>query len=97
MYLQAKVERTRGEMTSFGDVESFIPEDDGWPVQRLRMGWALVLFFFFEMHIGRQLPQIMPFLALGLGVACLISAHGTIREMKLQAQISERVRAIDRI
>jgi hypothetical protein len=80
-------------MTSFGDADSIL---ESWPVQRLRMGWALVLFYFFEVHIGKSLPQVMPFVALGLGIACLVSASLSIREMKLEAEIADRVRSIDR-
>jgi hypothetical protein len=79
-------------MTSFVDVNTIL---EAWPVQRLRMGWALVLFYFFEVHIGKQLPIAMPFLALGLGIACLVSATVAIREMRLQAEIADRVRSID--
>ncbi len=70
--------------------------EEGWPVQRLRMGWALVLFFVFEILIGRSLPQIMPILALAIGVVCLASAMMTIRERRLDARIAERVDALDR-
>jgi hypothetical protein len=80
-------------MTSFGDANAIL---EGWPVQRLRMGWALVLFYFFEVHIGKSLPQVMAFIALGMGIACLVSAMTAIREMKLQAEIADRVDEIDR-
>lgn len=82
-------------MTSATDVRDLIPEE-GWPCQRLRMGWSLVLFFFFETLIGKSLPEIMPVLALGLGVACLVSAMKAIREWKLNAQIAILMDALDR-
>ena len=71
--------------------------DCGWPCQRLRVGWALVLFFFFERLIGQQLPEVMPFLMLGMGVALLASAMFAIREWKLEAQLALIQDAIDRM
>jgi hypothetical protein len=59
-----------------------INPDEAWPVQRLRVGWALILFFFFETLIGKRLPIVMPYLGLGLGLACLISAQMTIRDLR---------------
>lgn len=70
--------------------------EKGWPCQRLRMGWALVLFFVFEVTIGKQLPEAMPFMSLGLGLAFLGSAMYAIREWKLKAQIALIQDALDR-
>lgn len=56
--------------------------DEAWPCQRLRIGWALVLFFLFEVTLGRQLPEVMPYLALGLGLALLGSALYAIRVLR---------------
>ncbi|MEQ9499080.1 MAG: hypothetical protein RIT81_19520 [Deltaproteobacteria bacterium] len=70
--------------------------DEGWPVQRLRLGWALVLFFFFEVLVGQQLPVVMPFLMLGIGLGCLASAVLAIREWKLEAQVALIMNALDR-
>jgi hypothetical protein len=64
--------------------------EEGWPVQRLRMGWALVLFFFFETLIGKQLPQIMPLIALFLGAGLLISAMLTIRDLYRELSVGSR-------
>lgn len=61
---------------------------EDWPCQRLRMGWSLVLFFVFEMTIGQKLPQVLPILALGLGVASLVSAMYAIRTWKLKARLA---------
>lgn len=79
------------------DPKSEVSLEETWPVQRLRMGWALVLFYFFEIHIGQSLPKMMAFLALGLGLACLVSAMTVIREMKLNARIADTVDSIDRL
>ena len=62
--------------------------EEGWPCQRLRVGWSLVLFFLFETTIGQKLPEAMPYLALGLGLASLLSAMYAIRTWKLKAQIA---------
>jgi hypothetical protein len=82
-------------MSHLDDMGALIPEK-GWPMQRLRMGWSLILFFFFETQIGRQLPLVIPILSFGLGVACLVSATRAIREWKLNAQIAVLVDALDR-
>jgi hypothetical protein len=70
-------------MTTFDGVNP-IDLEESWPVQRLRLGWALVLFYFFEVHIGQQLPKVLPLFALGLGVACLVSAMTAIRDARLR-------------
>ncbi len=70
--------------------------DRGWPCQRLRLGWALVLFFFFEVLVGKQLPEVMPFLILGVGLGCLASAVFAIRDWKLEAQLALIQDALDR-
>lgn len=71
-------------------------DERGWPVQRLRMGWSLVLFFFFETLIGKQLPIAMPYLALGLGLALLGWATLAIREWRMQAQLAMIQEVLDR-
>lgn len=76
------------------EISTRIP-DRGWPCQRLRLGWAFVLFFFFETLIGKKLPEAMPFISLGLGVALLAHAMHAIREWKLSAQIALIMDAIE--
>lgn len=68
---------------------------EAWPCQRLRVGWSLVLFFVFEVTLGRQLPEVMPILALGMGLALLGSAVYAIRTWKLKAQIALIMDALD--
>lgn len=70
------------------DNRAFERVEEAWPCQRLRVGWSLVLFFLFETTIGRQLPEVMPYLGLGLGLASLLSAMYAIRTWKLKAQIA---------
>jgi len=62
--------------------------ESGWPCQRLRLGYGLLLFFAFEVTYGQQLPQALPFLMLGLGLALLVSAFQSIRTWKLQTRIA---------
>lgn len=69
--------------------------EEGWPCQRLRIGFSLILFFFFETLIGKQLPYVMALLALGLGIACLASAVSAIQRWKFQQQLAV-VRAVVR-
>lgn len=66
----------------------FWNSEPSWPCQRLRLGFALVLFFFFEVFIGQKLPDVMPAIMLGLGIALLASAALSIREWKLQVQLA---------
>jgi hypothetical protein len=68
---------------------------EAWPCQRLRMGWGLVLFFLFEVTLGRRLPEVLPYLALGLGLALLGSALYAIRVWRLKAQIALIMEALD--
>lgn len=68
---------------------------EAWPCQRLRTGWILVLFFLFETTIGQKLPEVMPILALGLGLALLGSALYAIRTWKQKAQIALIMDALD--
>jgi hypothetical protein len=68
----------------------------GWPCQRLRLGYGLVFFFAFEVTYGRQLPQVMPFLMLGLGLALLVSAFQSIRSWKLRTKIALIQEALER-
>ncbi|MCK6545110.1 hypothetical protein L6R52_04525 [Myxococcota bacterium] len=60
----------------------------GWPCQRLRLGFGLVLFFVFEVTIGRKLPNVLPLLALGLGVGSLVSALFAIRHWLLTMKLA---------
>lgn len=53
-----------------------------WPSQRLRLGWGLVLFYVFERLVGRTLPDVVPYLALGLGIGALASAFISIRALR---------------
>jgi len=69
--------------------------NEAWPCQRLRLGWSLIFFFVFEVTLGRQLPEAMPILALGLGLALLGSASYAIRVWKQKAQIALIVDALD--
>ncbi len=69
--------------------------DAAWPCQRLRIGWALLLFFVFEVTIGHKLPLAIPILAFGTGLALLGSASYAIRTWKLQAQIALIMDALD--
>jgi hypothetical protein len=55
--------------------------EEAWPVQRLRIGWSLVLFFFFETLIGKQLPLAIPYLSLVAGAGLLVSAMVAIRAL----------------
>ncbi len=69
--------------------------DKTWPCQRLRLGWSLVIFYVFELTMGQQLPEVMPWLALGLGLAMLGSAMYAIRSWKMKAQIALIMDALD--
>jgi hypothetical protein len=61
------------------------------------MAFSLILFFFFETLIGRQLPQAIPILALGLGIACLASAMQAIQKWRLEARLALIRHAIERM
>jgi hypothetical protein len=76
-------------------IEGLDPEH-GWPCQRLRLGWSLVLFFFFETLLGHKLPLVMPYLMLAMGVAMLVSAQLAIREWKLATQLAMVQDALER-
>lgn len=60
----------------------------GWPCQRLRLGFGLVLFFLFEVTIGRKLPNVLPLLALGVGAACLVSGAFAVRSWLLTMKLA---------
>jgi hypothetical protein len=70
--------------------------EEGWPCQRLRIAFSLILFYFFETLIGKQLGQVMAILALGLGIACLASAMQAIKKWSLESKIALIQDAIDR-
>jgi len=83
-------------MPSGADLRALIPEE-GWPCQRLRMAFSLILFFFFETLIGKQLPAMLPILALGIGIACFASAMQAIQKWRLEAQLALIRDALDRM
>jgi hypothetical protein len=72
---------------SWQEIEGF-DEEHGWPCQRLRLGFSLVLFFFFEVLVGKKLPPLMPFLMLGAGLGLLVSARFAIRDWRLALQLA---------
>lgn len=82
-------------MASTGTTSQGVIREEGWPCQRLRVAFSLILFCFFELLIGRRLPEVMPILCLGAGIACLASAIGAIREWKLAAQLGLIQQALD--
>ena len=61
--------------------------EDEWPVQRLRLAVGGILFFMFEMLIGRQLPPQIAYMALGLGCAAAVSSAYTVRELADRARL----------
>ena len=69
--------------------------EDGWPCQRLRLAFGLILFFFFELFIGRQLPFALAVIALGIGVASFVSAMRAINEWKLTARLTAVMQALE--
>jgi hypothetical protein len=77
------------------DRAALIPEE-GWPCQRLRIAFALILFYFFETLIGKQLGTVIAIVALALGLACLASAVQAIKKWREQAQIALIRDALDR-
>jgi hypothetical protein len=62
--------------------------EEGWPCQRLRIAFSLILFFFFEIFIGKKLPEVMPYLSLGIGISLLVSAMDAIRKWKVAMRIA---------
>lgn len=81
--------------STWQEVDDLVPEQ-GWPCQRLRMGWSLVLFCIFELILGKQLPVAIPYMALGLGLACLVSAMYAIRMWRIEAKLLSVRGALDR-
>ena len=69
--------------------------EEGWPCQRLRLAFGLILFFFFETLIGKKLPEFMPMLCLGIGIASFVSAMNQIRTWQMKARIFLIQEAID--
>lgn len=63
-------------------------DERGWPCQRLRLGIGALIFFAFEVLIGRKLPVPMTMLIPAIGVASLVSARGALMSYKLQYQIA---------
>lgn len=61
--------------------------DAMWPCQRIRLAFGALLFFIFEVTIGKQLPMLMTYLILGLGMTCAVSAFFALRSFKLQYQL----------
>ena len=68
-------------MTNRESVDEIVNEE-GWPCQRLRTAYGLILFFFFETTIGRHLPELLTFVMLGAGIALFVSAQAAIRDWK---------------
>lgn len=62
--------------------------EEGWPIQRLRIAFALILFYFFETLIGKSLGFAIAIIALGTGIACLVSAMQAIKEWQDKARIA---------
>lgn len=68
--------------------------EERWPCWRLRIAFASILFFLFEVTIGKQLPPSIVGIILGVGTACAVSSFFAIREAKLSAQVDSIRRAI---
>lgn len=84
------MQRVPSSRNPFGgdpDIEELIP-DEGWPCQRLRLGYGLVLFFAFEVLVGQQLPFLLAGALLGLGITLLASAMVDIRKWRLRAEVA---------
>ncbi len=90
---------TRGLFAKFrplpDDPPTQVDFEAGWPCQRLRLGYGLVMFFMFEVTYGRQLPTVMPIVMLAAGVMLLASAYQSIRTWKLQTKIAILAEALD--
>lgn len=63
-------------------------DEKGWPCQRLRLGIGALIFFAFEVLIGKQLPVPMTMMIPAVGVASLMSARSALMTYKLQYQIA---------
>ena len=81
---------------SSADVRALISEE-GWPCYRLRAAFSLILFYFFETLVGKQLGTGVALLALGLGLACLVSAFQAIQKWKLKTQLTLVMDAIEKM
>jgi hypothetical protein len=62
--------------------------EEGWPCQRLRLAFSLILFCIFELLIGQKLPKAMPYISLGVGIALFVNAMAAVQKWKLAAQIA---------
>ncbi len=62
--------------------------EKNWPCQRLRIGWALLLWCVFEVLIGHKLPKVVTGLMMGGALALLTSAMLAIRQLKLATRVS---------
>jgi len=82
-------------MTNAKTLSTAVDFESGWPCQRLRLGYGLVSFFGFEVTYGQKLPEVLPFLMLGLGLALLVSAYQSIRHWKLATKIALIQEAIE--
>ena len=80
--------------TAQAKLEALVPED-GWPCQRLRAAFGLILFFLFETLVGKHLPELIPLACLGIGAAALVSAYGAIHTWRETAKIALVLRAIE--
>lgn len=83
-------------MAGSGSDRSSLSLEEGWPCQRLRIAFALILFYFFETLIGKQLGPVIAIVALGLGLACLASAMQAIKKWKQHSQTSMILEALQR-
>ncbi|MFO0725095.1 MAG: hypothetical protein U1E65_15045 [Myxococcota bacterium] len=68
---------------------------EGWPCQRLRFAIGAILFFTFEITIGRQLPRSMMYVLLGMGIASMVSAIEAMRIYRHDLQLELVRRAMN--
>ncbi len=61
--------------------------EDYWPCQRLRLAFGCLLFFLFEMSLGKKLPPILTWMIFSVGVGSFMSALLALRTYKLRYQI----------
>jgi hypothetical protein len=84
-------------MAGSGSDRNALVREEGWPCQRLRMAFSLILFYFFETLIGKQLGPVIAIVALGIGLASLASAMHAIKKWRLEAQLAVIQDALDRL
>ena len=83
-------------MAGSGSNRNALVTEEGWPCQRLRIAFSLILFYFFETLIGKQLGPVIAIVALGIGLASLASAMQAIKKWKLESRLALIQQAIDR-